>query len=162
MVFPAQGSGQSGAGDGVRGYAKFQRLATAQSIPNATLTLFNFDTEAVDGLEGCAVTTGASWKVTANRALKLTVKVDFRTSSNESLTPNNVHYAQIYKNGLPSDHGFLLVDAPGVAQSAAIYYLRGTSLPIELDAGDYVDIRFYQAKGSSVDWKGILELIEEY
>lgn len=161
MVFPAQGSGSS-TGTQVRGYAKYQRISTAQTIADTTLTIFNFDTEVVDTLEGCTVTTGAAWKVTANRALKLTIKVDMRPGSAPNLGAGVQHYMQIYKNGSASDHGNLFVWANGVAQSAAIPYLDGTSLQIDLDSGDYVDLRFSQAQGGNVDWKGVVEISEEY
>lgn len=162
------GSGSSGGSGGSsgtrqRGYAKYQRVSTAQSIPNTTQTLFNFDTEVSDSLEGCTVTTGASWKVTANRAMHITLKVDFRTSAAENWsTAGALVYATIFKGGVASDHGNFVLSANGVAQSAAIRYELGTSLPIEMSSGQYLDVRIYHALGSAADYKGIIEISEEY
>lgn len=153
------GSGSSSSGS-VVGSARYDRISTAQPIPNTTLTLFNFDTESYDTLTKGAVATGASWRYTASDSVKVTLKLDFRTSSAANISAaGRLHYAQIFVSGVAQN--LLDVWQNHLVQSASTVYLDGTSTPIQLSAGQYVDVRLYHAQGSSVDWKGTLEITEE-
>lgn len=115
---------------------------SSQSIPNATATIINYDVVSYDKSNG-AVTTGASWKFTAQEAGRYKVYAHDRVTS-ESADANFFIY--LYKNGSLVSVLAQFTHTGATTVSTGIY----GSDTIDLIAGDYIDARFYQDSGSSL------------
>lgn len=118
--------------------------AAGQSIPNATSTIVDFGTKDID-THG-AVTTGASWKFTAQTAgiYQVSAKVELQTGGGWGST-EEVSLA-IRKNG--TTYTYLGREM----QHAAHTTRAGTngSTIISLNAGDYISIAINQDSGAAV------------
>ena len=107
---------------------------SAQSIPTSTITIVDF--EDMDFDTHNLVTTGAAWKFTAqsNGYYAILARVTYSTLSNV-----NNYNIYIYKNGSLTTRGYAGGDASLIVCDL-----------LQLNAGDYVDIRTDQDTGGSV------------
>jgi hypothetical protein len=110
--------------------------ASGQSIPPSSYTIVDYNSKLEDSHN--AVTTGASWKFTAPRAgiyqLNLLNLFDLKAwTAGEYIT------ALIHKNG----SSYKYIQDFGILSSSATYYQVRGSAGIKLNAGDYIDIRFW-------------------
>jgi hypothetical protein len=115
----------------------------AQSIPNTTPTIVNFEDLSVDTWS--AVTVGAAWKFTApvGGYYRVSARVFFAASVNWADTENCS--LSVYKNGvLWSTLGYLENFPSGV--NAGVW---GSDI-VDLAENDTIDIRVNQASGASL------------
>ncbi len=106
----------------------------AQSIANASTAIVNFDTKIWDGF--ALVTTGASWKFTANRAGKLTVG-SMVTFASGVFTLNKQVQLFVYKNGSL----FKTIDQLTIEATVTDPFSVSGSCDVSVLAGDFVDVR---------------------
>lgn len=118
--------------------AQYKRT-TAQSIPNASDTLFQPDTKDFDTHN--AVTTGASWKFTAPVAGTYLVSYSIGFASNTT----GLRYAFVRKNGT----GFGAA-ASAVPVTGADTFVSSSCL-VKMVPGDYIDLDIYQSSGGSLN-----------
>lgn len=115
---------------------------SAQSIPSGAVTILNFDVQDYD-LSG-SVTTGSSWKFIAPVSGKYSVK-SFMLYASQGWNQGNELSLYVYKNG-----GLFCSLFTDIVQTTltSVKQLSG-STEINLNAGDYVDIRSYQNCGAA-------------
>lgn len=125
-------------------FVRYKRTTT-QSISNNSLTIIDFATQEVDPQS--RVTTGASWKFTANwqGAHLVTVTVCFETTS--TWAPGELAYLDLYKNGVFYARLARLDNIP--ANSTAVM-LSGATIA-NLTSSDYLNIRIYQNSGGALN-----------
>lgn len=119
-------------------YASYYSTS-GQSIPNATYTIIDFANKEADS-HG-AVTTGASWKFTAKSARVCTFSSAIRFLNATNIATFSLAF---YKNGGASTKACtteLPTTGPTVGTSC--------SASMQLNEGDYVDARVYQAAGAA-------------
>lgn len=121
------------------------RTAAGQSIANNTVTIVDFGTSDFD--THSRVTTGASWKFTANVAGIYVVNACILYSSTTGWIDTEAGYLALYKNGALVCY-LDRKDSYGSA-SAVFMMLHGTT-SIQLAASDYIDIRAFQNSGASL------------
>lgn len=117
--------------------------AAGQSIPNASVTIINFDTKETDSHN--SVTTGASWKFTAPMSGKYLIS---SITQYASATYNNgtIFQSDLYKNGVVvANLGYFVM--PNVTTNLRPY-LSGSRI-VQLLAGEYIDIRTFQNNGGA-------------
>jgi len=107
--------------------------AAGQSIDNAANEIIDFGTKDFDSC-GC-VTTGASWRFTANSAGKYEVVASALYAS-ASFTATNANDIQVWKNGSRQSIGTVFIPTTAT-RSVAV----AVSDIVSLAAGDYIDIR---------------------
>lgn len=112
--------------------------ATAQSIPDSVFTIIDFNTKDYD--THSAVTTGGSWKYTAQVPGKYQISGTCNTASNTIGTGQWV--LGIFKNNTEVSR----IGSVGINNGNMS--LAG-SATIDLIAGDFVDIRLFQSNGVS-------------
>lgn len=113
---------------------------TAHTLTNNTDKLIDFGTKVIDNLN--CVTTGASWKFTAPKDMRLEVITRMRGGNNTYLTTQNL-IARLYKNGsLHREFGRIY------GNGAAINVSVGGSVILDLVAGDYIHVTLLQNSGS--------------
>jgi len=117
------------------------RYSTAKT--SSTAAPLNFDTLVSDTIG--AVTTGASWRFTAQSAGKYCVQVS-NTASGTSVT------TQLYKNGSLAEN---LYTSPFTAGNGTI----NGSTEIDLVAGDFIDVRFDSSTTSSAGYVIITKVV---
>jgi hypothetical protein len=117
---------------------------SGQSIPNATTTIVNFATSDFD--THSAVTTGASWKFTAQISGTYRVSAQLQWTS-ANYNANSLFESIVYKNGSSySSIGYTHKETNTANIAPTVI---GSTL-IQLNAGDYVDVRAYQNTGADV------------
>jgi hypothetical protein len=123
---------------------KARYIATAgQSIPNASSTIVDFNQKVYD-THG-SVTTGGSWKFTAQRYGFLTIN-SMVTFAAGTFTTTGDCYIELFKNGSSSTViDFHRTEAGGAFNQPVLQGL----CEIEMNAGDYVDVRVYQNESSA-------------
>lgn len=121
------------------------KTAAAQSIANATLTIVDFGTADFD--THSRVTTGASWKFTANVAAKYAISATVTYASSTGWVDTEAGYIALYKNGSLISY-LHRKDSYGSA-SGVFMMLSGTDT-IALAANDYIDVRAHQNSGASL------------
>lgn len=116
---------------------------SGQSIPNNTVTIVDFATRAVDNQN--SVTTGAAWKFTAKERMDLTVNAQLEWNV-QAAAANSIWALILYKNGVE----VVVLDekSPLVTSVTQRLALNG-SYDIEVQAGDYIDIRVFQNDGGN-------------
>jgi hypothetical protein len=119
---------------------------TTQTLVTATTTIIDFDDKEYDDPGPDAVTTGASWKFTAKRYMKVHVDSGVIFTSAALVTPNTFQLS-VYKNGAIHTVLELLTVQASTTFGPAI----SGSTDIELIEGDYIDIRARQVTGSNKD-----------
>lgn len=125
--------------------AKYGR-ATAQSIANGSFDVTDFSTKIYD-THG-AVTTGAAWKFTAP------VPGFYRVTVNQgwaAATGGSTRAIDIYKNTTRSSFQALRQPAGGFSTSAS--YVTSSDV-VELNFGDYIQVKAYQDSGAALDLGG--------
>lgn len=120
-----------------RQVARYKRTTT-QSIPHATTTIINFDTNELDILN--RVTTGASWKYTAFMGSYYAQYLVIVAIAFESL-PSGITTLDVYKNG---------------AQYARLaransQFLSGSTIVPCTSGSDYLDFRVNQNNGTALN-----------
>jgi hypothetical protein len=118
---------------------------TGQAIPNATATIVNFSTSDFD-THG-ATTTGASWKFTAPVSGIYRVSTEIQYTS-AIYNANTLFEAILFKNG--SSFSSLGYTSKETNTANIAPTVTGSTL-IQLNAGDYVDIRTYQNSTASIN-----------
>jgi len=131
-------------GDG-RVVAATYSTAAGQSIPNNTDTIVDFGTKVQDTLN--AVTTGGSWKFTAQSQGTYEVNAFVEFTNGGGWAVGEEAYLALYKNG-----GSVTRLGGYVAQVAHSTYvpIPCATRQIELNAGDYIDLRVFQNSGASL------------
>jgi hypothetical protein len=117
--------------------AKFQK-SSSQSISDSTWTIVDFNDKVFD--DNNAVTTGGSWKFTAPVAGKYQINANVRFSP--SASGNRV--LGIFKNGVGD-----ILDIENSPSGTGDCFIQGSTL-LDLDAGDYIDVRVSQNSGGSL------------
>lgn len=122
-------------------YYHYPAFGVGASIPDATSTIINFNTE-FDSQTNSNVTTGAAWKYTAPRRgyylIQTAVTIVF--GNNDTGTC----YIEVFKNGsverrMTRQSGHVLREETQYMASCMLY----------LNKGDYIDIRIYQSTGGA-------------
>ena len=132
---------------------RYSTSSTA-SISDATWTIIDFNTKSFDS-HG-AVTTGASWKFTAQIGGVYEVSAACGVTGGGGWATNESIIGSIYKGGVFYDYLFRIFPTSGHAAS-----LVGNGLTtIKLNAGEYIDFRFYQDSGASLGLNGALQYID--
>lgn len=108
---------------------------SGQSITTGANRLIQFDTKDYDTHN--AVTTGASWKFTAPTKGKYNISA-ITTTASTAWSANNTSGIYVYKNGV--QHALVGVVWMQAALTSAIYMVTA-SLDVDLNAGDYIDLR---------------------
>lgn len=115
----------------------------SQVISNATVTIIDFEDASFDTF--ASVTTGASWKFEAERSG--IYKIDAQVYTEDADLDGEEEAAiYIYKNGV--SYARRRADMQSTVTNVRYAFL--ISDLVELDKGDYVDIRFYQGSGADV------------
>ncbi len=116
----------------------------AQSIPNNSATIIDFGTKTID--THSAVTTGASWKYTAQVAGKYRVSCKILFTSGGGWVAGELVDLMLYKNGTKySDLGNTISQT-----THSTFVAVGGSDVIDLNVGDYIDVRVSQNSGASL------------
>lgn len=121
--------------------ARYTTTAGA-SISNTTTTIIDFDTISFDTHN--AVTTGASWKFTAPVSGKYHVGAQAWFASG-SWSAGTTMRIMLYKNGVLASY----IDAHHVDAALSSERAISGSDTIDLNNGDYIDIRVYQNSGGA-------------
>lgn len=118
----------------------------AQSFPTGVLTIVDF--EDVEWDSHGLVTTGASWKFTAQKKgiYSVDVAIQWQDTSGWGSGSEN-SYIELFKNGVL----YRRLDY-WECQTAGITIAVGLSgsTDVELEVGDYIDIRAFQVSGSAL------------
>lgn len=115
----------------------------SESLDNASVGILDFEDVVFD--DDGLVTVGGAWKYTAPHAMTVNIKVAIVMQS-ASWTAGEIGLLYIYKNGtVDSRICRRTVEASGTRQME----LQG-SATVEMAAGDYIDVRYYQNQGASV------------
>jgi len=123
-------------------FAKYKTTA-GQTVATGDTDIINFDTKIADQYN--CVTTGAAWKFTAPRYGTAFVFAKIQTAANAGWAVGEITSIASYKNGV--FNGEMDGDMNLAANSRV--WLAG-SIPITMNAGDYIDVRWYQNSGGNV------------
>jgi hypothetical protein len=115
-----------------------------KTIPNNTWTILDFDTKDYD--DDDLVTTGASWKYTADHDCTVAIIARAFTVTH-SFTDGEAVQIALYKNGV-SDTPLDYKECES-AETERIAVNGGTT--IDLVSGDYIDVRCLQVTGGDLD-----------
>jgi hypothetical protein len=116
----------------------------AQSIPHNTITIVDFEDKTFD-THG-SVTTGASWKFTALRSGIYEVMASILFNATAGWASGESIQFYLHKNGIQHSVKYFSF------QAANSDYAPAGSIAdlVQLNAGDYIDIRVLQSNGGSV------------
>ena len=123
--------------------ARYTTAAT-QSIANGAEVIIDFGTKDFD-YQG-AVTTGASWKYSAQISGLYRVSVKTLLASGGGWAAGEYGEVSLHKNGSISSR--LCFSMQQATHSNYVDFVGGTT--IRLLAGDYVDVRIYQISGAAI------------
>lgn len=126
-------------------YAEYN-TATALAIPNNTVTIVQFDTLVLD-THRC-VTIGAAWKYTAVRNGVLVGSVETLLAASTTWAITELAELYLYKNGALNKGLSLRNDI--VSGESSVYVSLTGSFSIQLNTGDYIDIRMKQVSGGEL------------
>jgi len=118
---------------------------TAQTIPNATVTIINYDTVVYD--QGSCITTGANWRYTAKVAGAYRISAGFQLITNGAFTDGETLMIIVSLNGASAAVIDYVCNIPPGAPNVASY--GSTELSMAVD--DYIDVRAFQNSGSARD-----------
>ena len=123
---------------------------TAQAIPNATTTIINFEDETLD--PNNLVTTGASWKFTAQVAGQYYVCACVSLEASSGWGQDEKMDIYLRKNGATY---CTMCSQRGVGSGGSSFErsVNGGAL-IYLQEDDYIDISCYQDSDNSLDLNG--------
>jgi cobalamin biosynthesis Mg chelatase CobN len=124
--------------------ARYYR-STAQAISNNTATILDFATQSFD--VGGNVTTGASWKFTAPITGIYEVSAQVLFASTTTWAETELAEIFLYKNGVVYSY---LDFATQFGNADTYMHLSGFDL-LQLNAGDYIDVRVLQDSGGSLN-----------
>jgi len=129
---------------------------TPQVVATGSTDIIDFDTKILDDPDADRVTVGASWKFTADRAMKLRVSVTITIDVDANWTEGEVAEILLYKTepGPTVTHvllnGFMF---PATPAGNVGLYLQGSAI-IDLASGDFFDVRFLQNSGANQTIRG--------
>ena len=141
----SSGNAMSTAELSVRGAKARYSTDAGQSIPNNTITILDFEDKSYDSHN--AVTTGGSWKFTAPSTgyYSVNASILFQAATTWNLSESlELH---LFKNGTRVSY---LSRKDNYPTGATNYAGLNGSDEIYLEAGDYIDIRAYQASGAAL------------
>jgi hypothetical protein len=118
--------------------------AAGQSISTGSTTIIDFGASSFD-THG-SVTTGASWKFTAQRPDYYTVAAVVALAGNSGLAAGESVDLYLYKNGAAYSRFATATTWQGNTTTQS---LSGTD-GVQLNAGEYIDIRINQGSGGSI------------
>jgi hypothetical protein len=124
--------------------ARYTTTAGQTITSGAAPAIIDFGTKDYDSHGG--VTTGASWKFTAQIAGLYSVKSSIYFASSAAWGAGEASVLYLYKNGALYDYLSILWAQTAITMSA---WDSGTS-EVYLNAGDYIDVRLDQNSGSSI------------
>ena len=110
------------------------------SLPNSTDTIVNFDVVTID--QNGAITTGASWRFTAPRSGRYSVIASVLMNS-AAWVVNERARLLLFKN----DSFVKTLEHVAAHANGTFFMTAGGDLEIDLDAGDFIDVRFNQNTG---------------
>lgn len=123
--------------------ARYTR-GTAQSIPNNTTTIVDFDTLDIDTT--LAVTTGASWQFVAPVAGYYQVDAHISFASTANWADGEVCQISVFKNGATAGILGFSHNNPTNTQASV-----GGGTVVHLAKGDTIDIRVAQVSGAALN-----------
>jgi hypothetical protein len=142
-------SSSSQVSDSYSGRDIIARYTTAagQSIANASDVLIDFGTKDIDTT--ASVTTGGSWKFTAPTSgyYKVSGLIEFTNGGGWSNVGNEEAFVSLYKNGSSQ---YRIGSIQAQAAHGNYFAIPLATTIIQLNAGDYVDLRVYQSSGASL------------
>ncbi len=117
----------------------------AQSIPNTTMTIVNFEDVTYD--PDNLVTVGAAWHFTAVEAGYYAVSAMITFTGTDTWADTEVGALAVYKNGAI----FCYLDSKDKYSSAsAVYMTLGGDDLVYLAVGETLDLRVWQASGAAL------------
>lgn len=121
----------------VRAHYAVSASSANLSIADNAEEIIDFDTQLKD--TNTAVTTGTSWKFTAPKkgTFLTSVKIEWATTTNLV-----INYLSVYKNG--SFYKRIATRSGSTTNS-----IETPAVPIEMEKGDYFDVRIYQDDSAS-------------
>jgi len=115
-----------------------------QSISTGSITIVDFDTVEYDNQS--LVTTGASWKFTAPKTSHYKVHSNLLFAGTTAWTESESGNLLLYKNGVLYSN----LDRDTQFGATSTFMHLGGSDTIQLDKGDYIDIRVSQNSGATI------------
>ena len=134
----------AGAAAAYKAIVAIYNTATAQSIPNNTLTILNFDTLVND--TDTAVTTGASWKFTAPASKFYRIDIQMMFSTTTGWADGEKAEIDVYIDGVVES----LIDRKDNYNSASPYMQLSGGSAYYMTAGQYLDVRVLQLSGGTL------------
>lgn len=134
----------AGGSGGTTNLARYTR-ATAQAIANNTQTIIDYPTSVYD--TGSRVTTGASWKYTANATGYYRVSASIMFANTTTWAATELAALSIYKNGSLLTVLDLRMNTTNASQTVHVH----GSTTINLSNTDYIHINLYQNSGGSLN-----------
>lgn len=119
--------------------------ATNQSIPNATITIINYNLKSTD--DANAVSTGAGWKFYPSASGYYAVAAGVQLSNTGGA---GTIYLEIYKNGVQFSRSNHIIPRDTVTTYGADIVDM-----VPMLVGDYLDFRIFHNLGGSVTLSGI-------
>ena len=119
--------------------------SAGQSIPDSTVTIVDFGTKSFDTLG--SVTTGSSWKFTAPISGYYSINSRVLLSSGAGWASTERVLFHLYKNG--SAYSILDYNPQHATNTSINMNASGQDI-VQLNSGDYVDIRVEQNSGGSI------------
>lgn len=110
-----------------------------------TASIVNFS--VVDFDSGSYVTTGASWKFTAPYTGYYHVSAMLQFEGFSGWSANELAYMAVYKNGSI----FHYLDRKEAQNTFDLTMALTGSIDVQLNAGQYIDLRAFQSSGSTLD-----------
>ena len=118
-------------------------IAGNQTISTSTTTIIDYDQAIINGGQ---VTTGAAWKFTAVKAGVYNVYASVIWASTATDADSNL---KLYKNG--ALYSTISNDTNKKKDTTNTTYQQGGGTTIELEAGDYIDVRATHIAGGTLD-----------
>lgn len=135
--------------DGYDGRLVFARYSTnaSQSLTSGSITIINFEDQTKDLT--ASVTVGGSWKFTAPSYGFYKVKSKIIINTAAAWADGEAGSLRLYKNGSQ----YSVLDRKDNQPTNTFMPLVGSDV-VELNAGDYVDVRVDQNSGSTLNIEG--------
>lgn len=126
-----------------RAYARARRITSVQTIPNTTTTVVAFNSTDIDSRTAVTGSGTTSWRFTAPTGMGGIYLVAAHIGMDPGGAAGSVALNLFHGGNWHSTLGVSITPAAAVAQ-----YIGGSTL-VQLAAGDYIDVRVYQACGGN-------------